>query len=88
VLREVSGCHLVAVVPLPADGNGVVPGAVAFLVGVAPPAAELKARCAERLPAYMVPTQFHLLEALPLNANGKVDYTALARPQVASAAGR
>lgn len=77
VLREESGCHLVAVVPLPPDGNGAIPGTVAFLAGLSTDLQRLRSRCLERLPAYMVPAQFHPLDALPLNVNGKVGYNAL-----------
>nr|WP_240638119.1 hypothetical protein [Micromonospora aurantiaca] len=34
---------------------------------------ELTRRCAERLPAYMVPARIHHVAALPTNANGKTD---------------
>lgn len=40
-------------------------------------AAELEAHLAERLPDYMVPTSFTILETLPVTANGKVDREAL-----------
>jgi len=47
--------------------------------GAQPAAAELRSWLAERLPAYMVPSTFTLLEALPLSPNGKIDRAVLAR---------
>jgi len=60
---------------------------VAYAVadGSEPPAvADLRAFLGERLPAYMVPAAFVLLEALPLTANGKVDRGALPAPEAGS----
>ncbi|MFK8845335.1 amino acid adenylation domain-containing protein [Streptomyces sp. Ac-502] len=51
--------------------------------------AELHARLAERLPAYMIPADLQVIDAIPLTGNGKVDrnrLTALAGPAAPGAA--
>ncbi len=56
---------------------------VAYLVPrgtIGPTARELRAFLGERLPDYMVPAVYVLLEALPLTATGKVDRRALPEP--------
>ncbi|MCP4660645.1 MAG: amino acid adenylation domain-containing protein, partial [bacterium] len=56
---------------------------VAYLVVEGPPpvSAELREALKEALPDYMVPSAFVVLEALPLNPNGKVDRAALPAPE-------
>ncbi|WP_189998859.1 non-ribosomal peptide synthetase, partial [Streptomyces rubradiris] len=46
-----------------------------------PDAAALAEDCGTLLPEYMVPSAFVALDAIPLNANGKVDRKALAAPE-------
>ena len=46
-----------------------------------PGADELRQYLQASLPVYMIPSAFVLLEAIPLNANGKVDYKALPAPE-------
>ncbi|EGN97689.1 hypothetical protein SERLA73DRAFT_75349 [Serpula lacrymans var. lacrymans S7.3] len=52
----------------------------------APPAkgnefiSKLRARCREKLPSYMIPNHFIMMDALPLTNNGKVDRKLLAEP--------
>ncbi|MBL8356126.1 MAG: amino acid adenylation domain-containing protein, partial [Delftia acidovorans] len=66
--------------------NGpLLAGYVAMRKAVEP--VDLRQRLARDLPDYMVPTGIVVLEALPLNANGKVDRKALPAFVPASAAG-
>ncbi len=60
---------------------------VAYLVcspGNAPTMSALRDYLSARLPDYMVPAAFIILNALPLMANGKVDRRALPSPQTSS----
>jgi amino acid adenylation domain-containing protein len=61
---------------------------VAYVVGATgqdaphiPQVAELQAYLRQRLPQYMVPSAWVVLERLPLNANGKVDRQGLPAPE-------
>ncbi|SHM78912.1 amino acid adenylation domain-containing protein, partial [Duganella sacchari] len=61
---------------------------VAYVGGkLAPDAIALRTALHQTLPDHMVPAHFVLLEALPLNHNGKVDRRALPAPQAGDAAG-
>ncbi|WP_344335236.1 amino acid adenylation domain-containing protein, partial [Kitasatospora putterlickiae] len=59
---------------------------VALRPGSGTTAAELTAHVAAALPEYMVPAAVVLLDALPTNANGKLDRAALPAPDLASRA--
>ena len=63
---------------------------IAAYVVCAPPCSVemLRAHLRTRLPEHMVPSAFVLLDALPLNANGKVDRRALPAPGEVSASTR
>jgi amino acid adenylation domain-containing protein len=50
--------------------------------------AELRAYLQKKLPAYMLPAAFVLMDSLPLSPNGKVDRAALPAPQPANGAPR
>ncbi|GAA3131001.1 hypothetical protein GCM10017687_53130 [Streptomyces echinatus] len=64
-------------------------GYVAVRPGTVVDPAELTAYLRDRLPDYLVPSAFVLLDALPLTPNGKLDRAALPAPEpVATATGR
>jgi amino acid adenylation domain-containing protein/thioester reductase-like protein len=44
-------------------------------------ASVLRSFCLDKLPEYAIPSTFVLLKALPLTANGKIDYQALPTPE-------
>jgi len=75
-VRRVTQCDLAAVLPWPIDASGSALGCIAFVVGSAKAGA--LERCRELLPDYGVPSHITELDEMPLNANGKVDYPALA----------
>ncbi|VUF14782.1 Dimodular nonribosomal peptide synthase [Methylobacterium dankookense] len=76
-LRAAAGRDLVAVLPLPA-ADGTVAGVVGFVAGAPLDTAAVRARLQGCLPDYMIPQAVIVLDALPLNTNGKVDLRALA----------
>ncbi|HEX3131787.1 MAG TPA: amino acid adenylation domain-containing protein [Thermoanaerobaculia bacterium] len=53
---------------------------VAYVAGTDPSVQELREALAQRLPAFMVPNDFVVLERLPLTPSGKVDRRALPSP--------
>ncbi len=65
------------------------PDASRHEAGAAPDVRALREHCLSRLPDYMVPSHFVLLDRLPLTANGKLDRKALLPPaQVPAGVGR
>ncbi|HEX7240625.1 MAG TPA: amino acid adenylation domain-containing protein, partial [Longimicrobiaceae bacterium] len=87
VLRDADGVAD-AVVLLREDAPGEA-RLVAYVVpaeGAAVPVAGLRERVAGRLPAYMAPGAYVVLEALPLTRNGKLDRRALPAPGTDGAA--
>jgi amino acid adenylation domain-containing protein len=80
-LRALPGVAEAVVLPV---GEGAARTLAAWLVpanGVALEVAAVRSALRERLPDYMVPAAFCLLDRLPLNGNGKLDRAALPAPQ-------
>jgi len=74
-LLKCSSVSDAAVIVAGEDGNRYLKAFVA--AGGDLPASELRSFLARELPEYMIPAQFLMLDRLPLNPNGKVDYRAL-----------
>ena len=75
---DVQACAVVAQEDRPGEARLV--GYVVTARERAPSIVELRAFLKERLPGYMVPGVFVVLDALPLTANGKLDRQALPLP--------
>ncbi|MFD0000109.1 amino acid adenylation domain-containing protein [Nocardia sp. NPDC127526] len=78
-VREIAGTpRIVSYVQL---GGVEQHGMVGEAAAVAFDPEELRAHCAQRLPAHMVPGSFTLLDHIPLTPVGKLDRDALPQPQ-------
>ena len=74
-LRE-AGIDAAVALAWPMTSSGAE-GIVAFLGDRSADVEAIRERLKRRLPGYMVPSEFHVLNALPLNSNGKVDRKSL-----------
>jgi amino acid adenylation domain-containing protein len=78
-LRGITGTDLAAAVAWPIEG-GSASGIVAFHCAPGLSTAQVREGMKKRVPPYMVPSQVHYLESLPLaGASGKIDRKALVR---------
>ncbi|MFM0158320.1 amino acid adenylation domain-containing protein [Paraburkholderia sediminicola] len=78
VVQACSHAALCAVIAWPVDDAGRAGGLIAFVTNAQGSALHVLQACRQRLPAYAVPQRIVMLEALPLNVNGKIDRKALA----------
>ncbi|MFI6317536.1 amino acid adenylation domain-containing protein [Nonomuraea sp. NPDC050556] len=72
---------LAEVVVTAAAGAGRLVAHVVPTAGRTPTATELRGHLETLVPAYMIPSAFEVLDAIPLTAHGKVDLRALPEPQ-------
>ncbi|GER90193.1 hypothetical protein KDW_43550 [Dictyobacter vulcani] len=75
---DIQECIVIAREDTP--GNKRLVAYVVLQPEVSTTGSDIRAYLQERLPEYMVPVAFILLEKLPLNANGKIDRRALPAP--------
>jgi len=78
VLRAVDGVDNAVAIGWPVTPAGV-DGIVAFIQGGNVDRPALDSSTTSRLPSYMVPKEYRMIEDMPLNQNGKIDRKALAR---------
>ncbi|MFG1312281.1 amino acid adenylation domain-containing protein [Xanthobacter autotrophicus] len=80
-LRALPGVGAAAVALKTVGASAQLVGYVVATAEVAPDPAALREALSRRLPDHMVPSRLVVLQALPLNPNGKVDYAALPVPE-------
>ena len=68
------------------DAAGAGPQLVAYVVGSEISVVDLREALSQKLPGYMVPAAFVLLDAFPLTPNGKIDRKALPAPMAVATA--
>ncbi|MFM0734421.1 amino acid adenylation domain-containing protein [Paraburkholderia sediminicola] len=78
VVQACSHAALCAVVAWPVDDAGRAGGLIAFVTNAQGSALQILQACRQRLPVYALPQRIVMLDALPLNVNGKIDRKALA----------
>jgi amino acid adenylation domain-containing protein len=81
VLNEHPGVAMSVVVALEESGERRLVAYVVAKEQSSTGVVELRSYLRERLPDYMMPQAFVMLEALPLNSNGKIDRHALPSPE-------
>jgi D-alanine--poly(phosphoribitol) ligase subunit 1 len=77
-LRDVTGCALVAVVPV-SNTSGISEKLIAYCDRLGADETTVKTRVMSRIPRHMVPERILELAEFPLSPHGKVDYLALAQ---------
>lgn len=78
VLMATGQFRQVVVIGMPDESIGQKVHAIAVPIGQGASVQEARLRCAQMLPAYMVPREIELVSSLPMTPNGKVDLQALA----------
>ncbi|MEM6406525.1 MAG: amino acid adenylation domain-containing protein, partial [Pseudomonadota bacterium] len=80
VLSQQASVSEVIVVVHERDGNKSLAAYLTAAAGATPDTATLRDALQARLPDYMVPNSFTVMDALPLTPNGKIDRKALPEP--------
>ncbi|SFW81921.1 non-ribosomal peptide synthetase [Chitinophaga sancti] len=79
-LRSCPGIqNAVVIVKNPADADKYLQAFYTVKQGTALTTRELNHFLSGRLPSYMIPSEFTVLDAIPLTSNGKIDYRKLAK---------
>jgi amino acid adenylation domain-containing protein len=84
VLRQFSGIKEAVVIPMDNSGNKRLVAYIALQEKPEITITEIRKLLKSKLPEYMIPGEFIILDALPLTPNGKVDYQSLLKLKIPS----